>query len=334
MIVLTAMRIIDAHAHLPGDDASAVKLLAELDVQVVNISIGCDAQGAWRGVTRYGAEPFATLAREEPKRFAWCTSIDLPRYGDADYIDCVIEQLDKDFANGAMACKIWKNIGMEAKDLEGRFAMVDDPFFEPIFRHLAREGRTAILHTGEPRACWLPLDPASPHYEYYRGHPQWHMHGRTDFPSHEELIASRDRVLEKHPGLRMVGAHLGSLEYDVAEVAARLDRFPNFAVDTGERLLDLALQDRDKVRAFFAAYPDRVLFGTDIDLEAPMSQMDEPTRRRTVDMMRERYHAELSFYRESAEVEFKGRKVQGIGLGADIQPRFLRDNAMKWFGGL
>src|SRR5476649_2267620 len=104
MIVFPAMRIIDAHAHLPGDDASAVKLLAELDIQVVNISIGCDAHGAWRGVTRYGAEPFATLAREEPKRFAWCTSIDLPRYGDADYIDRVIEQLDKDFANGAMAC--------------------------------------------------------------------------------------------------------------------------------------------------------------------------------------------------------------------------------------
>ena len=159
------------------------------------------------------------------------------------------------------------------------------------------------------------------------------MYERTDFPSHDELIASRDRVLEKHPGLRMVGAHLGSLEYDVAEVAARLDRFPNFAVDTGERLLDLAIQDRDKVRSFFAAYPDRVLFGTDIDLDSPLSQMDEPTRQRTVEMMRDRYHRELAFYREPAEIEFKGRKVTGLGLGADIQPKFLHDNAAKWFGG-
>jgi len=328
------MQIIDAHAHLPGDDALAVALLGDLDVRVVNISIGCDAHGAWRGVTRYGAEPFATLAREQPKRFAWCTSIDLPRFDDPHYIERVIADLAKDFANGAMACKIWKNIGMEAKDPKGRFAMVDDPYFEPIFRYLAREGRTAILHTGEPKACWLPLDPASPHYEYYKGHPQWHMYKRTDFPSHDELIASRDRVLEKHPGLRMVGAHLGSLEYDVAEVAARLDRFPNFAVDTGERLLDLALQDREKVRAFFAAYPDRLLFGTDIDLESPLSQMDEPTRRTTVETMRDRYQRELAFYREPAAIEFKGRQVNGLGLSADIQPKFLHDNAVKWFGGL
>jgi len=328
------MMIIDAHAHLPGDDPSAVALLGDLDVRVVNISIGCDAHGGWRGVTRYGAEPFATLAREQPKHFAWCTSIDLPRFDDPHYIERVIADLAKDFANGAMACKIWKNIGMEAKDPKGRFAMVDDPYFEPIFSYLAREGRTAILHTGEPKACWLPLDPVSPHYEYYKGHPQWHMYERTDFPSHDDLIASRDRVLEKHPGLRMVGAHLGSLEYDVAEVAARLDRFPNFAVDTGERLLDLAIQDREKVRSFFAAYTDRVLFGTDIDLDSPLSQMDEATRRGAVEMMRDRYHRELAFYREAAEIEFKGRQVTGLGLGADIQPKFLHDNAAKWFGGI
>jgi predicted TIM-barrel fold metal-dependent hydrolase len=332
MMLFELMTIIDAHAHLPGDDPSAVRLLDALDVRVVNISIGCDAHGAWRGVTRYGAEPFATLARQEPKRFAWCTSIDLPRYDDPHYVERVIEQLDKDFAKGAMACKIWKNIGMEAKDPAGRFAMVDDPLFEPIFRHLAREGRTAILHTGEPKACWMPLDPKSPHYDYYRTHPGWHMHGRTDFPSHEQLIAARDRVLEKHPGLRMVGAHLGSLEWDVAEVALRLDRFPNFAVDTGERLLDLALQDRDKVRAFFARYPDRVLFGTDIDLESPLSQMDEPSRRRTVDTMRQRYESELSFYRDPADVAFKGRVVRGLGLDAAVQPRFFHDNAVRWFG--
>ena len=44
-----------------------------------------------------------------------------------------------------------------------------------------------------------------------------------------------------------------------------------------------------------------MLFGTDIDLESPLSQMDEPTRRATVEMMRDRYHRELAFYREPAD---------------------------------
>ena len=76
-------------------------------------------------------------------------------------------------------------------------------------------------------------------------------------------MASRDRILERHPRLTVIGAHLGSLEHDVDELARRLDRYPNFYVDCSARTADLTRQPPDKVRAFLVRYQDRVLYGLD-----------------------------------------------------------------------
>lgn len=330
------MPVIDAHAHLPADHPEAAQLLAELDVQVLNISLGFDAEGRWREGPMSGVQPYQRLADEQPRRFAWCTAFDPPTLSDLvnprAYTERTLATLAGEFAAGAVACKVWKNVGMEVRDAEGRFVGVDDPLFTPIFSFIEREGRTLILHTGEPRACWLPLDPRSPHYDYYREHPQWHMHARADFPSHADLIAGRDRVLERHPRLRVVGAHLGSLEYDVAEVEARLVRFPNFFVDTAERLLDLALQPVERVRAFFDAHPDRVLFGSDLLFETAFSAMSELERQAALAHVRQTFQQEQAFYSQAGQLRVRGRDVSGLGLPEAILQQVFEANARRCYG--
>ena len=74
---------------------------------------------------------------------------------------------------------------------------------------------------------------------------------------------ARDHILAKHPTLVVIGAHIGSLEYDVDEVAKRLDTYPNFNVEVSARTRDLTRQPSNKVRAFFLKYQDRILYGTD-----------------------------------------------------------------------
>lgn len=72
-------------------------------------------------------------------------------------------------------------------------------------------------------------------------------------------------MLEKHPRLRFVGAHLGSLEWSLEELARRLDRFPNMAVDLA-RMSHLHLHAKEnwqKTRQFFITYQDRLLYATD-----------------------------------------------------------------------
>jgi predicted TIM-barrel fold metal-dependent hydrolase len=328
--------LIDAHAHLPADHPDADRLLDELDVRVLNISLGLDARGQWREQAMSGEQPYQQLAaRQGPGRFAWCTAFDAPTPADLDqpraYTERVLAELARDFASGAVACKVWKNIGLEVRDPSGRFVMVDSPLLTPIFELITREDRVLILHTGEPRACWLPLDPLSPHFEYYSQHPQWHMHGRPEVPSHQELIAARDRVLERHPKLRVVGAHLGSLEYDVAELAARLQRFNNFSVDTAERLLDLSLQEPARVRAFFEAHPDRLLYGSDLLFETAFSAMSEAQRQEALAQVRLVLEQERAYYGQSGLVLVRGKHLQGLGLSSHAQRCFFDDNARRCY---
>src|SRR5688572_21201722 len=132
----------------------------------------------------------------------------------------------------------------------------------------SRPGVPVLGHQGEPRNAWLPLDEMTIRGDrvYFAEHPQYHMAGRDEWPSYEEQIAARDRMLSKHPRLTYVGVHLASLEWDVDRIARFLRRYPNASVDLAARLSHLQLQssrDRDKVRAFFIEFQDRILYGSD-----------------------------------------------------------------------
>jgi predicted TIM-barrel fold metal-dependent hydrolase len=322
--------VIDAHAHMAADDAETQALLAGLGVKVLNIALGLDSEGKWRQASDFGSQRFCELARRRPERFAWCTSFDLPRFDDPHYAERVIAELDRDVAAGAAACKVWKNIGMEVRDRDGDFVLIDHPILTPVFAHLERRKIPVILHVGEPKACWLPLDERSPHHDYYREHPEWHMLGRTDVPSWEALLAARDRLLARHSRLRVVGAHLGSIEHDLSELGRRLDRFPNLAVDTGGRLLDLALQDVATVRGFFEHYSDRILFGSDICLPRAHSEMSPEQRQRSREGIERAYAVGLAYYSCAERFELGRHRFMGLALGEREQRRLFSANARTW----
>ena len=95
-----------------------------------------------------------------------------------------------------------------------------------------------------------------------------------EMPSYTEQIDARDRLLERYPALNFTGAHLGSLEWNVDELAKRLDRFPHFNVDMAARIGHLKNQskeDYDRVRNFLIKYQDRILYATDLAAYAGMN---------------------------------------------------------------
>ncbi len=322
--------MIDAHVHFAAGHPDCDALLERLGVKALNVCVPHDSEGGWRSQS----SRYAGLHASTPRLFAWCTTFDLPRFDDRQYADRAIEGLRRDIGAGAVACKIWKNVGMEVRRPDGSYVMVDDPIFEPILAFLEREKIALLLHIGEPLACWQPLDPASPHYHYYSAHPEWHMHGRSGFPSHGELIDARDRLVERHPRLRVVGAHLGSLEYDVAEVARRLDRYPNFAVDTSARVRDLACQDAGTVRAFMGRYRGRVLFGTDQVYQQDFAQLTAEERRGLLEKIEARYHMERAYYEGSGPVTLFGRTVEGLALPASVLDSLYTAGARSRYPGL
>lgn len=321
---------IDAHIHYGDRHPDFLALLDELDVKLQNICVSHDTFGEWRKQ----AEQYQTLAEDFPDRFAWCTSFDLPRFDDPGYVAGVIDGLDQDFAAGAVACKAWKNLGMEVKTPTGEFFMVDDPLLDPVFDHVSKSGRTLLTHIAEPLACWQPLSEDNPYYGYYSRNPEWHMYNRPEYPSHERLMTARDHMIEKHPDLRIVGAHMGSLEYDMDEVAARLKRYPNFAVDVSARAGDLARLDSSKVRSLFLEFPDRILFGTDVVMREDLSAKSEEDREKALKSLRRTYDTYFAYFESKGMVDMRGKQVQGLGLPESVLDQFYVTNAQSWYPGI
>jgi predicted TIM-barrel fold metal-dependent hydrolase len=321
---------IDVHSHVFDDIPYLVAMLRRDNVRVVNIA-NRGTDGNLDIMHRIAEE----LRDKYPDRLAFASTFDLTRVHEPGYSDEVVAWLDRTFASGAVMTKIWKEIGLDVKTPAGEFLMPDDPIFDPIYAHLAERGKPLLAHIAEPLDAWLPLDPESVHYTYYSRNPEWHLYQRPEFPTHAELIAARDRIMEKHPDLVVIGAHLGSLEHDVDEVARRLDRYPNFHVEVSARTRDLSRQPTEKVREFFIRYSDRIMYGLDATfrpfLTGPVT--DEQRIAFADDLMR-RYRLDYEFYASTDSLEFAGRRVVGLGLPAEVLRKFYAHNALRLIPGL
>jgi hypothetical protein len=325
---------IDAHIHYADDDPDFLALLADYDLKLLNICVVDPLKANWRDQ----ADLYQGMADTFANRFAWCTSFTLPDFISPTWQDEITAQLDADFANGAIACKVWKNVGMELRKPDGSFVLPDDPVFDPIYEHLAARNKTLLTHIAEPIACWRPPTEEIPHMGYYRDNPQWHMYNHPEYPSHTQLMDARDHLVAKHPRLRVVGAHLGSLEFDVDEVAARLDKYPNFAVDISARLIDLALQPTGKVRNFFLRYADRILFGTDVVMRQRPSTMPPEDRTAAINRLRAVYESHFAFFNKGNSMTVPERAINhpttGLKLPDDILNQFYVETARAWYPGL
>jgi hypothetical protein len=209
------------------------------------------------------------LRRAAPERVAFAATFDAEGSERPEWLARTRKQLDAALAAGAVAVKVWKDIGMQWRDADGHVVMIDDARFAPIFDSLESRGIVVLGHQGEPRNAWLPLAQMTINgdREYFSAHPNYHMALHPEWPSYEQQLAARDRMLDAHPRLHFVGVHLASLEWDVDRVAAFLDRYPKASVDLAARMPHLqrqAVNGRDRVRAFFIKYQDRILYGTDI----------------------------------------------------------------------
>jgi predicted TIM-barrel fold metal-dependent hydrolase len=210
--------------------------------------------------------------------------------------------------------------------------MIDDERFDPVFDHIAASGKTLVSHIGEPRNCWLPLEEMTVKSDraYFEKHPQYHSYLHPEIPHYLKQIESRDNVLARHPDLRVIGCHLGSLEYDVDEVAKRLDRFPNFAVDLAQRVCHFQVQDRQKVRDFCVKYQDRILYGTDLGAGFTYMQTDIHG---TVEKINATYDRDYLYFVTGEEMEAPevNGAFNGLELPAEVLRKMFHDNMFKWY---
>ena len=269
----------------------------------------------------------AKAVQESGGRLRWAASFDARSFEDADFAERTIADLRGWFGQGAIAVKVWKNIGMAIRGRSGEYLLPDHASLLPVYGAIQQADRTLVAHLAEPDGAWLPLDENNPEINYYRNNPHWHMSNHPGAPSKETILGARDRVLARFPKLRLVGCHLGSNEDNLAALAKRLDTYPNFAVDCAARVRYFAAGNRDRVRQFLLKYQDRITYGTDY-------QIRDTAAEQAWNSVGPRMEEEYQFFASSDMMESRGRSTRGLGLSERVLRKIFYENPKRWFPGI
>jgi predicted TIM-barrel fold metal-dependent hydrolase len=255
---------IDAHVHLHGPAQLFMALAARDNFRLLTINVDYPDFPPLAEQLRDAA----ALRARHPGRVAFVGSFSVAGFPSAAWLAGAQAAIEDAQHRGAVGIKIWKNIGMSLQDAPGHYVMPDDPRLAPLIALIEARHLVLLGHQAEPLNCWLPPEKMTVRSdrEYFREHPQYYMYQHPQMPTHEAILAARDRMLAAHPKLKFDAVHLASLEWDVDEVAAFLERFPDARVDVAARMVHLEYQaahDRERVRAFLVRYQDRILYGSD-----------------------------------------------------------------------
>jgi len=316
---------IDAHVHIRTTNPEITSFAIEEGFKFI---MPCTRSGSREDIDRQ--LNYARIHKAKfPQDFSYLTTFSMERFEEQDWQEEVIKLLEKDFKEGAIGVKVWKDIGMTFRDSLGNFIMIDDPRFDPVLQLIAEHNKTVVAHIGEPRNCWLPLDSMTVNSDrsYYQNHPEYHMYTHPDYPSYEDQINARDNMLAKHPDLRVVGAHLGSLEWNVDELAERLEKYPNFAVDMAARVCHFQVQGEEKVRDFIVKYQDRLMYATDFGIR------DESDLEEMISEIGQEWKDDWRYF--STEEMMSNPKIpndyRGLGFDNEVLRKIYYDNVFQWF---
>lgn len=245
---------VDCHVHLRGpDDVASLEAIRD-HVGLDRMNIVCTM-----GRDSVNANPAAFVAKAEfPERFYVFAGLDHSTCFSDGRVQApsLAEQVDRLRALGADGIKMIENKPTSRKMLD---IPVDSEYFEAYFAHVEETGFPVLWHVSDPEEFWDP--DKTPAWAASRG---W---GYDDtFVQKETLYAEVERVLERHPKLRIVFAHFYFLSADLPRAAALLDRFDGVRLDLapGIEMLYNMSRDVSETRAFFQKYADRIVFGTDL----------------------------------------------------------------------
>jgi predicted TIM-barrel fold metal-dependent hydrolase len=238
---------------------------------------------------------------------------------------------------GAKGLKIAKVLGLHLRGPDGRLLPVDDPGLDPVFEAAGELGMPITIHSGDPRAFWLPVTPSNERFAELSAHPGWALYGKK-VPSFDEILNQLERRIARHPKTTFISVHFGNCAEDIDRVAKLMRKYPNMYVDTAARIPELGRHPPDKLRAFFMEFQDRIVYGSDLGVgpePSPLFLGSEGPKPAT-DADRELFFAATHRFFETDDRNFDhptpiqgSWKINGINLPKDVLEKVYAKNAMR-----
>lgn len=321
---------VDVHAHVNSENGFFEEQALEDNFKLITINVDHSDSASVKEQLKYS---LSSVKKYPGEVFYSATFFfDTTGWDNDDWSKKVIDQLKENISSGAVSVKLWKNIGMTVSDRKGNFIMVDDAKMDPVIEFIISKNLPVTGHLGEPKNCWLPLSEMTVKGDssYFAKNPKYHMFLHPEFPSYEDQINARDNLLLRHPDLKFIGCHLGSLEWEVDELAKRLDKFPNMAVDLAARICHLQYQsktNRDKIRDFCIRYQDRILYGTDL------ADNGGSNEKRLTENIHNTWLEDWLYFATDDELTsntFNG-SFKGLQLPKEVVRKIFGENAVRWY---
>lgn len=331
-------RFIDLHQHVnstPQHIARAVRIMDAVGIGVsVNLSGGT--------VTAPEGKTSAFLRTQHlseslaPGRFALYFNLDYAGWGEPDWSARAVKQVEAAHRLGAAGLKEYKRLGLYLRDKDNKLIRVDDPQLDPVWKRCGELGLPVSIHVADPRAFWLPYDDKNERWKELKDHKSWWFGDKAKFPAREEILASLDRVIERHPKTTFVCVHFANNAEDLDWVDRALDRRPNMMADLAARIPEIGRHDPEKVRRLFTKHQDRIFFATDFQVYDRLilgSSGNEPP---PTDADAQTFFSKHWRWLETNDRDWPHMtQIQGdwnissIGLPADVLRKIYFDNARK-----
>ncbi len=246
---------IDIHCHW-SIDRDATELLAAMDAlgetKAVNLSGG------------YGKaldQMLEKFHKPSPDRLLIFCNVDWKQVGGADFAKSVEAYLRDARSKGVSGLKVFKDLGLTAKDTDGKRIAIDDPRLDVVWRTCAELKMPVLIHAADPIAFFQPVDEHNERWMQLKRHPDWSFYGHG-FASYEQVIAEHNRMIARNRDTVFISAHLANSGEDLARLSEWLLSTPNAYVDISGRVSEIGRQPYS-ARRFLMEHQDRVMFGTD-----------------------------------------------------------------------
>ena len=314
---------VDVHSHhwdMPVKDLS--KLVTEMDSlnMAYLINLSGSGFGAFSGKQELMdlnlTKSLENVNENYPDRFGVFLNLDLAKIDKSDFEKNNIMQIENAVSQGVIGLKIYKNLGLTLRDSRNIRVPVDDDRLSHIWETCAKFNIPVLIHSGEPKAFFDPVDKFNERWLHAREKPR-SFRPSDKYPTFDQVMYEQEQLFKKHPTTTFINAHFGWYGNDLGRLSKQLSELTNVYVEFGAVINELGRQP-STARRFFEDYQDRILFGKDI------YKMDEYYIYFQVLETDDEY---IEYYRKRHGLW----RLYGLNLSDEILKKVYYQNALKIF---
>jgi len=303
-------RVIDVHSHP----------YAESIEQVVQWVKTMDACGIERTIilsheTGTKFDSLCAIYGKYPGRFElWC-GFDYSGYDKPGFGPAAVAELERCYKMGA------RGVGELGDKGKGLFYCqppawgmhLDDPRMDALLEKCAELGMPINIHVADPIWMYQPMDSTN---DGLMNAYSWRLDNQPGIIGHAGMIKILENAVKRHPKTTFIACHFANCDYDLNILGAMLDKYPNLYADISARYAETAPIPRF-VRKFYERYQNRLLYGTDMGLDADMYHITF----RILESTDEHFYETGQFGYHWA--------LNGFGLPEKILKKVYRQNALN-----